>query len=69
MTTATFNVSAYSPKRQRLIMMLVRSLEAEQPEGLGEYRHLDELTADDYRAAFRLQQPVFKAKSLKNYER
>lgn len=38
-------------------------------DGLGEYRHLDNLTADDYRAALRAKQPVFKAKSLKTYER
>jgi len=66
---ATFNVSVYSPERQQLVLLLLRSFQAEQPEGLGDYPHLDNLTADDYRAALRAQQPVFKAKSLKTYER
>lgn len=62
-------VSAHSPARQRLLLALLRVLQAEQPDGLGDYAHLDDLTDDDYRAALRAQRPTFKAKSLKTYER
>lgn len=63
---AVIRVSAHSSARQQLLMVLLRSLQAEQPDGLGDYAHLDDLTAADYRAALRAQRPVFKAKSLKN---
>lgn len=63
---AAIQVSAHSPARQRLLLLLLRSLQAEQPDSLGYYAHLDSLTANDYRAALRAQRPVFKAKSLKS---